>query len=216
MADDPLPADAADAPVRVGLLHVPAGKRPAIAALFALDAALAQVLRTTREPMIGQLRLAWWRDALTKLDEAPAPAEPALRAIADRVLPQDVRGAAVAALVDGWEELIDRTQPVDLDAYAAGRGGALFGLAATILGASDPAVAAAGAVWALADLASHAGDPKEAAAAWAAASARFAAAFARRWPRRLRPLGTIALLAWRDAGEPVSPLRLLRFSVLGG
>ena len=34
--------------------------------------------------MVGQMRLAWWREALGRLDSAPAPAEPVLQALAAR------------------------------------------------------------------------------------------------------------------------------------
>ena len=53
--------------------------RDALAALLALDDALARLLRSTREPALGQMRLAWWREALERLDTAPPPAEPVLR-----------------------------------------------------------------------------------------------------------------------------------------
>ena len=45
--------------------------RAALESLLALDDALAQVLRTTTTPAVGQLRLAWWREALAALDHAP-------------------------------------------------------------------------------------------------------------------------------------------------
>ncbi len=36
--------------------------RPAFAALFAIDVALADVVRATSEPVLGAIRLAWWRE----------------------------------------------------------------------------------------------------------------------------------------------------------
>ncbi|MEI9850036.1 MAG: squalene/phytoene synthase family protein [Sphingomonas sp.] len=50
----------------------------ALAALLALDDALARLIRTTGEPALGQMRLAWWRESLERLDAAPPPAEPVL------------------------------------------------------------------------------------------------------------------------------------------
>jgi hypothetical protein len=49
--------------------------------LFAIDAAMGEVVRSTREPMLGPIRLAWWRERLEELDEGSvAPAEPRLQA----------------------------------------------------------------------------------------------------------------------------------------
>ena len=57
--------------------------RPGVAALFSLDDTLGQILRTTREPLVGQMRLTWWHEALRALDGAPPPAQPVLQALAD-------------------------------------------------------------------------------------------------------------------------------------
>eukprot|EP01037_Dinobryon_pediforme_P020365 gene20365-20969_t len=105
----------------------------ALAALFALDDTLGQILRTTREPIVGQMRLTWWHTALTALDTAPPPAQPVLTALAARVLPLGISGADLAAMIDGWEALLDAE---DLDAttieqHAVARGGGLFAAAAT-------------------------------------------------------------------------------------
>jgi len=62
----------------LALAYVPTRHREAVHALWTLDAALGAVLTTGREPAIRQIRLAWWREALERLDGAPAPAEPAL------------------------------------------------------------------------------------------------------------------------------------------
>jgi phytoene synthase len=64
----------------LALSYAQAPGRGALGALLALDDALAQLLRTTREPALGQMRLAWWREALARLDHDPVPAEPVLSA----------------------------------------------------------------------------------------------------------------------------------------
>ncbi|MEP3723688.1 MAG: hypothetical protein ABJM59_05815, partial [Parasphingorhabdus sp.] len=40
--------------------------RSRFALLFALDSRFAEILRSTSEILIGQIRLTWWRDVLTK------------------------------------------------------------------------------------------------------------------------------------------------------
>ena len=135
--------------------------RPALRALFALDGALAQVLRTTREPMVGQMRLTWWHEALTRLDASPPPAEPVLQSLAREALPRGVTGAGLAGMIDGWEELLEPELLGDdaLIRHATGRGSRLFEMAGKVIGASetDP-VAVAGKGWALADLGRHLSD----------------------------------------------------------
>ena len=46
------------------------------ALLFALDSRFAQIIRSTSEPLIGQMRLTWWRDILTKPAEERPAGEP--------------------------------------------------------------------------------------------------------------------------------------------
>src|SRR5579875_4070004 len=90
--------------------------RTAAAAVFALDDRLADGVRAARDPLIGQMRLTWWYDALTALDTAPPPAEPVLQALAREALPVGVSGMALAAIIEGWEALLD--QPLDEAAVA--------------------------------------------------------------------------------------------------
>lgn len=173
------------------LTYAPPARRAALAALLALDDALATLLRTTREPAIGQIRLAWWRERLEALHAGVVPAEPVLQAIAAARL----NGAALVPIVDGWEVLIEeRLDREALGRFAAGRG-TLFVAAGG--GSGDP-LAAAGQGWALADLARHLGDAGEAAEARAMASNLLEAATASRWSREGRAMGAMAHLARRD------------------
>ena len=183
---------------RLALAYVPAARRPAVAALWRLDAAFGSVLASGREPMISRIRLAWWREALERLDREPPPAEPVLQALARHVLRGGVSGAELAAMASGWERLLE-PGPLGADAlaaYAAERGGRLFALTARLLGGEEAPVSRGGEAWALADLARRSADADERTAALTAARSAVGAG---RWPRRLRPLGMLALLARRDA-----------------
>jgi phytoene synthase len=195
---------------RLALAYVPAGVRPAIEALWRLDLAYASILATGTQPVISQLRLAWWREALERLDQAPPPSEPVLQALAARVLPV-VTGSELAAMEEGWLMLVsgEALSEDELARYASLRGGLLFTYAARLLGDSRFPVARAGEAWALADLARHSRrvddikspspEPKV------------------KWPRALRPLGMLAMLArcdleriGREQEKPGSPSRVLR------
>ncbi|HVJ01182.1 MAG TPA: squalene/phytoene synthase family protein [Sphingomonas sp.] len=186
------------------LAYAPADRRAALAALLALDDALALLLRTTSEPALGQLRLAWWREALARLDTEPAPAEPVLQGIAQTLLPLGVTGASLVPIVHGWEVLIEE-EALDADAlrrFGEGRG-TLFVAAARALGAGagDPAEAA-GRGWALADLARNLRVPGEAAEAREQAGRLLDHALAHRWSARGRALGALAHLARMDLALP--------------
>lgn len=207
---------------RLALTYVPARRRVAVASLWHLDAALGAVVSLGREPMISRIKLAWWREALEKLDRAPAPAEPTLQAAVDHILINGITGADLAAMEEGWAVLLneDALSEEELRTYAAARGAAFFRLTARLLGAkASVKQLASGEQWALADLSRHSGEP-DATSALAAARALTGE---ERWPSALRPLGMLAVLARRDLsrdgfepqGAPGRMLRMLRHRLTG-
>lgn len=183
-----------------------AGSRGALVALFALDAALANILRTTREPIVGQMRLTWWHEALTRLDSGSPAAEPILQALASDIVPRGISGARLAGMIDGWEELLDAETLDDaaIGRHAEARGGALFAMAGEILGARDTdPVVPAGKGWALADLGRHLSDRSIAERALGLAAAPLAEAGRVRWSRAARPLGALAQIARMNLAVPL-------------
>ena len=199
--------------------YAPDGARGAIAALFALDAALGNILRTTREPLVGQMRLAWWREALEGLDASGAPAEPVLQSLAAAILPLGITGHALSEMVDAWEALLDDVGVQWIDDHARLRGRKLFAMAGVAIeaAASDP-IGEAGEGWALADLAANLSDPAQASQARDHAVAALAHARELRWSRNGRVLGALALIADRRLRGPIPPtfvFRLARFRLTG-
>lgn len=186
------------------LAYAPPEGRAALAALLALDDAMAQLLRTTSEPALGQIRLAWWRERLAELDRGPPPAEPVLQGL-PAVLERGVRGEALVPIVDGWEVLIEAEELDEpaLARFGEGRGGGLFAAAGQALGAGpgDP-LAEAGKGWALADLARHLSDAPSAERALRLAREALPAA-RRRWSGKGRALGAMAHLARLDLDVPL-------------
>lgn len=209
--------------IAFALGSAPAAVQPALRALWGLDDALGRVLATGREAMIARIRLAWWREALERLDREPPPKEPVLEGLAEYVLPTGMCGAELGEMEPGWA-LLPGDQPItpdELDAYAKARGGTLFLLSARLLGGAI-AVAPAGEAWALVDLARHSIERADIHSALAAARGR---ALPRRWPKPLRPLGMIASLAardlergperWEEPGSPPRIARMLRHRLTG-
>jgi phytoene synthase len=205
---------------RIAIASAPQGARHAFAALLGLDQRLGDIVRAARDPMIGQMRLTWWHEALGRLDSAPAPAEPLLRDLATHVVAGGIRGTMLADLVEGWEVLLDEvTNQESLGVYARGRGGLLFDLGTRLLrSTAEPYVGAAGQAWALADLANGSADGRVVQAARGAVAGLSCQAFAHRWPAPIRPLGILAKLAIAG-GEPGNALAksmaIARFRLIG-
>lgn len=98
--------------------YVPRASRPAFAAALAFDETLAAILPRASEPILGQMRMAWWRDRLGELP-APAPsADPLLNAI--RAHMQD-EVEALLALLNGWEALLVQEEGTGPDAFISGK-----------------------------------------------------------------------------------------------
>ncbi len=203
---------------RLALAYAPRAARPAFAGLMALDARLARIIRASREPLLAQLRLAWWREQLASPDPAPG-GEPLLELLA---LWGEHR-TGLGALVDGWEALLGDA-PLEgsrLAAFAAGRGSAAAALA-RCLGVAETVAAEADRAarnWTLADLAARLSHPEE------VQSARHLVAGAAwhhpRLPRSLRPLAVLHALSRATRGQgallhgPGSIMLALRVGLFG-
>ena len=172
-------------------LYWPVELRFAFDALFGLDDVMAEVVGSSTQPALGAIRLAWWREALERLDHHPPPPEPRLAAAAAELLPRGITGAMLAALEDGYATLLDE-QP-DSDRLGAG-GEALFAIGATLLGATDVKLPIAGRLHAFARAArrGHAAFPDDIDVTGLAGH---------RFPRALRPLTAFARLAARDVQQ---------------
>ena len=135
-----------------------ADRRDALVALSALNDELARVGETVTQPLLGEIRLAWWRDQIGEVfDGAAAPRHPVLQALRDPIrggaLPRPVFEAMIQARHADLE-----SNPFDdqaaLVAYLDGTAGALMGLATRALDPQAPLadVVQAGRAWGLAGL----------------------------------------------------------------
>jgi len=169
-----------------------------------LDRRLARIVGRTHEPMLGQMRLAWWRDALGK----PVGERPRGDAVLDGIgLHWLGREAFLTQMVDGWEVLVTAQSlgATEAAAFGTGRGAFFAGLgdnpAGGVLG---PRLAAAGRRWALVDAAAGVSDPEECAVLTKAGLA--VAAPAGRIPRALGGLAVLEALAARALARGGRPL----------
>lgn len=136
----------------------PPKTRARLTALYALNYEIARTPETVREPQLGLMRLAWWREAIAEMHGGAPPREhPALAAYA-RALAETPFAAPL------WDGLIDaRAQDLeaapfstwsDLEVYVDATAGALAGMAMQACGAAPDGefARAVGRAWALCGL----------------------------------------------------------------
>ena len=138
-------------PARLAIAYVPAFYRSAFTLLLQIDERLADILRSAREPMIAQIKMAWWREAFGNAPHLRPKGEPLLQALneSNDVIPL----AALDALVSAWEMLLGQNpwdQQVTND-HADLRAEAIFQTYAHWVGSTQD-VRPPGRAWALADL----------------------------------------------------------------
>lgn len=117
-----------------------AGRRADVIALYAFDHVLGRVPHQVSEPLMGEIRLTWWSEALDEIyGSGPVRAHPAALALADVVRNSALARAPLDALVEArFGDL--RPEPfVNAEAavvYADQTAGALVQAAAQVLGAA--------------------------------------------------------------------------------
>ena len=116
-------------------LFAPLPARRHLYALYAFASEISRVAAAVSEPMAGELRLQWWRDALANAGEARA--NPVAAALLDTIAQCGLSTEMLIALIDAHAFDLYDDPPAsiaDLDAYAANTLGTLFVLGARILG----------------------------------------------------------------------------------
>jgi len=158
--------------------------------LFELDTRLARAVAEASEPIITQMKLAWWRDRFAEDPSQWPVGEPLLAQLAR----WGSRANELGDLVDGWEVLAlgEALTAADISAHATGRAAAWCALAKTIIPGVTPSeledLTSAARTHAFADLKER-GVDMGAMELPEAASIRFS--------RRLRPFAVLAGLARR-------------------
>ncbi len=178
---------------RLALTYAPSDARRKTLALLLLDSRLAGIVRSAREPILAQMRLAWWRDWFSEDPAAWPEGEPLLAML--REWSASLKG--LSAMADGWEVLLSEGDltPTKISEFAAGRGEG-WAVLANELGAERAEARKAGRAWAVVDLASHlTSEPDQAAAAELIAGHSFEQAAL---PRSMRTLAVLHALAARS------------------
>jgi 15-cis-phytoene synthase len=120
------------APSRLAVSYAPAHLRQAFAWMLAFESRMAGIVERAREPLIAQMRFAWWREMLAKPTADRPTGEPLLAALAG--VQQAGLVEAAVLLVDAWE--LQAADP-DSGRSAELRAQAVFQTYAIWVGCSD-------------------------------------------------------------------------------
>jgi phytoene synthase len=123
-------------------LFVPQALRPHIHALYAFSLEIARVREIVSEPLLGEIRFQWWRDALDETGDAGARANPIAAALLDTIARFSLPRAPLLELIDArLRDLYDDPieSPAILESYTEATCASLFRLSTQILDGEEVA-----------------------------------------------------------------------------
>jgi 15-cis-phytoene synthase len=129
-----------------------------VVALYALNHELARATEAAHEPLVQEIRLTWWREALDEVFAARPPRRhPVVEAVAEAVRRRELPHALFEAMIEARIAAIDPPAPTneaEVYSHIDATAGALMGLAASALdaAASADATRSAARAWGLAGL----------------------------------------------------------------
>lgn len=128
-------------------LFAPPESRPHLFALIAFNYEIARVREVVTQPILGQIRLQWWRDALEQIYAGTPPAHEVARALSGAIVETGLDRAGLEGMIDAREADLAEGPPArleDLLGYAENSSGALTVLMLQALDAVTPASEEAG------------------------------------------------------------------------
>jgi phytoene synthase len=137
-------------------LFAPADRRRALMALYAFNLEVAKVREVVSEPLIGRMRLQWWRERMDDIYAGSPPRHEIATALAEAVGRFNLDRRHLDRLLAAREADMAEGPPADLaalEAYVEGTSSALVALSLETLDAPDAALArSAGLAWGLTGL----------------------------------------------------------------
>ena len=126
--------------------------RADVVALYAFDAELARVGLVASNPLTGEIRLAWWRDAIKDIfEDSLVQAHPALRALAGAISRRGLPRLPLDRMIGARASVLTGIDASAAEQWADACGASAAVLAARILdpSAAETPVALAGRAWGL-------------------------------------------------------------------
>ena len=150
--------------------------RADVIALYAFNYELSRAAEVASQPLVGEMRLAWWREALDEMfEKRPVRRHPVALALADVIARRGLARQELEALVDGRLRELDpwplAEAEAEVQAHVDATAGGLMALAAQVLSPESRAgqTRHAARAWGLAGLARLGGRLP---AAWGAGEVR--------------------------------------------
>lgn len=160
-----MPFEQLSPPKRLAIAYSTGDLKAYLGVMLCLDDRLSGIYLRMTEPMIAQMRIAWWNDVMAKPAAARPKGEPLVSQISEleaRLSNVDII-AKIKLLITAWDTLISQEILSDdiLDTFAQYRAGGVFagyaqaaGLEAELLQKSEKA----GKIWAITDFANMVGN----------------------------------------------------------
>jgi phytoene synthase len=128
--------------------------RQDVVAVYAYDYELARAPKVASSPLLAEIRLTWWREALDEVfDGRPIRQHPGVQALAQAIRRRDLSREALEAMNDARYRDLDPTPMSEAEAleWARNTAGRAAELAAHVLDpqATAERAVAAGAAWAM-------------------------------------------------------------------
>ncbi|HJR56796.1 MAG TPA: squalene/phytoene synthase family protein [Rhizomicrobium sp.] len=131
---------AADPDRYFATLFAPAAARPYLYALYAFNHEVARIAETVREPMLGAIRLEWWRETVEQAGRARPRSHDVARGLAALFAAHPLEPAMLEGIIAARAFDASAEQFADfasLEDYLDATGGALMRAAAIILGGDN-------------------------------------------------------------------------------
>jgi NADH dehydrogenase [ubiquinone] 1 alpha subcomplex assembly factor 6 len=141
-------------------LFAPPDRREALFGLYAFNIEVAKTREVVTEPLLGQIRLQWWREAVEEMYAGSVRRHEVVKCLAEAVEAYGLTRGYFDELIDAREADLEEEEPAtlaDLERYAEQTGAPLVLLALQALGVPAEGAAAeagrhVGMAWALTGL----------------------------------------------------------------
>lgn len=140
-------------------VFAPAERRESLFALYAFNLEIAKIRELVSEPMLGEIRLQWWRDAIAEIYDGAPRRHAVVAALADAVAGAGLSRGGFDRLIDARALDLADAPPATLErleGYAADTSSGLLHLSLQVLDAdteaSRQAATHVGIAWALTGL----------------------------------------------------------------
>lgn len=122
------------------VLYAPGEKRAALYALYAFNHEISRIRETVSEPMLGEIRLQWWREAIDSIFQGTINGHDVMPPLAAAIKEHDLSRDMLMAVIEGKTQDMYGKNPENmtaLEGYLSMTAGNLSCLAVHILGQKD-------------------------------------------------------------------------------